>query len=121
MEMKDSLLQLLMHNLKRRCYRFVTLEVFCQNLWPLEFGYYDAYVEQERNHGEEVYLKRSRMEDELIEQTRINRQAAQNLARKEERRLEAQIGRNLQEERELLHKANVGMDIEAKLARKSLL
>ena len=36
----------LLHGLRRRCYRVVNLEVFCENLDPLEFGYYMAYDQQ---------------------------------------------------------------------------
>ena len=36
-------LQLLLHGLRRRCYLEVNLEVFCENLDPLEFGRYETY------------------------------------------------------------------------------
>lgn len=36
-------LKFMMWALKRRHYVFVTLEVFCENLWPVEFSYYSAF------------------------------------------------------------------------------
>ncbi len=47
----DKQLYYLLHGLRRRCYRDVNLEVFCENLDPLEFGEYAAYraqLEQEQ-------------------------------------------------------------------------
>lgn len=42
----DKQLYYLLHGLRRRCYRDVNLEVFCENLDPLEFGEYAAYRSQ---------------------------------------------------------------------------
>lgn len=87
--LKDDLLKMVLHSLKRRHYRYVTLEVFCENLWPLEFGYYKNFEECLKQQGEEQYLRRSRREDETAEQKRIDQQRIEAEVRKNERRLQA--------------------------------
>ncbi len=48
-------LKFLMWALRRRHYSFVTLEVFCENLWPVEFSYYDAFEAELRGKQENEY------------------------------------------------------------------
>jgi hypothetical protein len=40
----------------------------------LEFGYYKSFEEHQKEHGEEQYLKRSRLEDEDAERKRVDKQ-----------------------------------------------
>lgn len=94
MSLKDEQLALIMHSLKRRHYRYVTLEVFCENLWPLEFGYYKNFEERLKEQGDEQYLKRSRMEDEEAERKRLDKQRLEAEIKKNERRIQAEAARN---------------------------
>jgi hypothetical protein len=59
----DRQLYYLLHGLRRRCYRDINLEVFCENLDPLEFGEYSAYYSQLEQEREQDYLRRSRHEE----------------------------------------------------------
>ena len=45
-DISETQLHLLLHGLRRRCYVEVNLEVFCENLNPLEFGQYESYQKQ---------------------------------------------------------------------------
>ena len=43
MKIKEKGLSLLLHGLRRRTYRNVTLEAFCENIDPMGMGYYTEY------------------------------------------------------------------------------
>lgn len=72
----DKQLYYLLHGLRRRCYRGVNLECFCENLNPMEFGEYAAYqfyIDQEKekelitqNRREEEAMRRSRLQSQRI-------------------------------------------------------
>jgi hypothetical protein len=70
----DQQLYYLLHGLRRRCYRDINLEVFCESLDPLEFGFYLAYQNRIDEEREIDYLNQSRQEEEVIKRSRVQAQ-----------------------------------------------
>lgn len=87
----DKQLYYLLHGLRRRCYRDVNLEVFCENLDPLEFGEYTAYQHQLDREREEDLLKRSRHEEETMKRSRVQAQRIEHEFQKAERKRQAEL------------------------------
>jgi hypothetical protein len=74
----DQQLYYLLHGLRRRCYRDVNLEVFCESLDPLEFGEYAAYAAELEKEREEDFLRRSRTEEEGMRRSRVELQRVEH-------------------------------------------
>ena len=52
---KDKYVELLIQGMRRRVYRKITLEAFCENLNPLEMGYYENYQNSLDEHNKIRY------------------------------------------------------------------
>lgn len=92
----DKQLYYLLHGLRRRCYRDVNLEVFCENLDPLEFGHYAAYNAQLEDEREQDFLRRSRHEEETMRRSRVEAQRVEHELQKAERKRQAELERQLE-------------------------
>ena len=74
----DKQLYYLLHGLRRRCYRDINLEVFCENLDPVEFGYYSAYQNQLEEERAMDFANRSREEEEVMKRSRLQAQRVEH-------------------------------------------
>lgn len=92
----DRQLYYLLHGLRRRSYRDVNLEVFCENLDPTEFGFYLAYQSKLDEMAEKDYLNRSRNEEETMKRSRVQAQRIEHEFQKAERKRQAELERQLE-------------------------
>ena len=94
--MTDKQLYYLLHGLRRRCYRDVNLEVFCENLDPTEFGFYIAYQHQLEEERAMDFANRSREEEEVMKRSRVQAQRIEHEFQKAERKKQAELERHLE-------------------------
>ena len=91
----DQQLYYLLHGLRRRCYRDINLEVFCENLDPIEFGFYIAYQAKLDEKREKEFANRSREEEEVMRRSRVQAQRIEHEFQKAERKKQAELERQL--------------------------
>ena len=91
----DQQLYYLLHGLRRRCYRDINLEVFCENLDPIEFGFYIAYQAKLDEEREKEFANRSREEEEVMRRSRVQAQRIEHEFQKAERKKQAELERQL--------------------------